>query len=531
MMDFSSISFSHSPLSLLPPVLAVTLAIVTRRALLSLFIGIVLGALFLKGFDPLAAASYIGSQLLGIFWKDGLNVDKVFIVAFSMSLGVITSFATLSGGDRAFSRWARERVKTAQGSQLLTVALGIVIFIDDYFNALAVGNVCRPVTDVHGVSRTKLAYLIDSTAAPVCVLAPVSSWGAYIVTLTGTTLAVHGVHNMGSIVAFVSMIPMNFYAVFALLMAVCVAAFNIDIGPMARHARLARLAAASADKNLAASRADEAQDVGKGRVSDLVLPIVALLVVTLVALVGLGALSLSEAGQPFSLRAAMESTQVPLALLLGGAAALTVSGMALWRQRIAVGRVAEAVVKGIRSMIGCALLLIISWTLVNVVDHLETGAYLVSLLGDHFAAGWLPLMIFLFAGIVAFFTGTSWGTFALMLPIAADMAFAADSTLLLPSLAAVLSGAVFGDHCSPISDTTILSSTGASCDHIDHVVTQLPYCLLVAAQCCVGFLVLGMTGSLMTGLTVSALLFVVLLLAMKKLSLWQAARHEAVSHA
>ncbi|MCY4473475.1 MAG: Na+/H+ antiporter NhaC family protein [Kistimonas sp.] len=519
-MDFSSISFSHSPLSLLPPVLAVVLAIVTRRALLSLSIGIALGALFLNGFNPLTAARYIGREVLGLFWDNGIKFDKVFIVTFSLTLGIITSFASLSGGDRAFSRWARQRIKTAKGSQLLAVFLGIIVFIDDYFNALAVGNVCRPVTDAHGVSRAKLAYLIDSTAAPVCVLAPVSSWGAYIVTLTGTTMAAHGVQGMGSLIAFVSMIPMNFYALFALFMAAAVAAFELDIGPMAKHARIAREALARGGDQ--AADVVDSQGEGQGKVFDLVGPILALVVVTLIALVGIGAQALAEAGRPFSFLAAIESTRVPLSLVLGGCAALLVSAKVLWRQRIAAAKVGRAALNGISSMIGCSCLLVISWTLVTVVDHLETGAYLISFMGDHMDAGWLPLLVFLFSGVVAFFTGTSWGTFALMLPIAADMAYAADSALLLPAMAAVLSGAVFGDHCSPISDTTILSSTGASCDHIDHVVTQLPYCLLVACICCVGYLMFGMSGSLWAGLAATTGLFILSLLVMKKLSVRQA---------
>ena len=224
------LSFSHSPLSLATPLVAILLAIITRKVLLSLGAGILTGALLLTGYSPLDSLAYIGKSFFAVFWDEGVNVSNVFILLFLMLLGIITTLIDISGGARAFGDWARERVKTRQGSQLLTVLLGVIIFIDDYFNSLAVGNISRPLTDRHGVSRAKLAYLIDSTAAPVCVITPVSSWGAYIIALIGTILATHEITDISAISAFIAMVPMNLYAVFALLLVICSAWMDLNVG-------------------------------------------------------------------------------------------------------------------------------------------------------------------------------------------------------------------------------------------------------------------------------------------------------------
>lgn len=512
-------SYAFSPLSLLAPAVAIGLAVITRKTLFSLGAGIVVGSLLLTGFSPLHAIEYLVGGLLAVFWNDGLNTGSVFILLFLISLGAMTSFISLAGGTRAFGDWARRRIRTARGSQVLTVVLGIIIFIDDYFNALAVGNICRPVTDRNRVSRAKLAYLIDSTAAPVCVITPVSSWGAYIIALVGSILATHEITHTTAFSAFISMIPINLYAIFGLAMVIAAAAMDLNIGPMKTHAERAMRGELFDRSRGQPMGATEIKDTGKGSVADLVVPVVVLVIATVGGLIGTGAEELVSAGKPFSVLGAFENTNVANSLLFGGIVGLVVSFLMLSRQRVAGERVKEAFSAGVKSMMGAIYILVLAWVLVDVIGSLETGKYLASLAGDTLSTAWLPALVFVIAGTMAFATGTSWGTFGIMLPIAGDMAAATDLALIMPMMGAVLAGAVFGDHCSPISDTTILSSTGASCHHIDHVVTQLPYCLTVAGICIVGYLVIGMTDSVSLGIAISAALFALVVMIFRRLSL------------
>ena len=525
------ISFSSSPLSLLAPAIAIGLAVFTHRTLLSLGAGILVGALLLTGFNVLDAVLYLKGAFTAVFWDDGLNTGSVFILLFLICLGITTSFISLAGGTRAFGDWARKRVSTAKGSQLLTVLLGVIIFIDDYFNALAVGNICRPLTDRNRVSRAKLAYLIDSTAAPVCVITPVSSWGAYIIALVGSILATHGVTDISAFSAFVEMIPMNLYAIFALALVIASAGMDLNVGPMHTHAMMADRGELFDSSRGQPMGATEIQDTGKGRVADLVVPVLVLVLVTMAALVGTGAAALAEAGQAFSVLGAFENTNVANSLLIGGIAGLLVSFAMLSRQKAGSSRVAEAFVDGVKSMMGAIYILILAWVLADVIGSLETGKYLAGLVTGNISTSWLPALMFLIAGAMAFATGTSWGTFGIMLPIAGDMAAATEIALIMPMMGAVLAGAVFGDHCSPISDTTILSSTGASCHHIDHVTTQLPYCVTIACISFVGYLVIGTTTSTLLGFVTTAALFALVLLVFRKLSASNHADRRASTYA
>ncbi|MTI15274.1 Na+/H+ antiporter NhaC family protein [Sansalvadorimonas verongulae] len=513
------VSYSFSPLSLLAPAVAIGLAVITRKTLLSLGAGILVGTLLLNSFSPMNTLQYLLEALVAVFWDNGLNTGNVFILLFLISLGIMTSFISLAGGTRAFGEWAQRRIKTARGSQVLTVALGVIIFIDDYFNALAVGNICRPVTDRNRVSRAKLAYLIDSTAAPVCVITPVSSWGAYIIALVGSILATHEITDISAFSAFVEMIPMNLYAIFALAMVITVASMDLNIGPMKIHAERAVRGELFDSRRGQPMGATDIKDTGKGSVADLVVPVVILVISTVTGLIGTGAQTLESAGIPFSVLGAFENTNVANSLIFGGVIGLTAGFLMLIRQRVASDRVINALTEGVKSMMGAIYILVLAWVLVDVIGNLETGKYLASLVGDTLSSVWLPALVFIIAGIMAFATGTSWGTFGIMLPIAGDMAAATDLALIMPMMGAVLAGAVFGDHCSPISDTTILSSTGASCHHIDHVLTQLPYCLAVAVICIAGYLVIGMTNSVFLGVAVGAALFVLAIMIFHRISL------------
>ena len=513
-------SFSDSFLSLLAPVVAIILAVVTRKVLWSLGAGIFAGSLLLTGFNPIKTLQYIYEGFLGVFWEEGaLALGNIYILLFLVVLGIITSLISISGGARAFGDWARHRVKTRQGSQLITVFLGVLIFIDDYFNSLAVGSVSRPLTDRQGVSRAKLAYLIDSTAAPICVITPISSWGAYIIAVVAGIMASHEVQASSPIQSFLSMVPMNLYAVFALAMVLCVAWLDLNVGPMKKHENKARAGELFDHHKGPPPGAPELKEDENGRVTDLVAPIVTLIIATVAAMMWTGNSALAEEGLPFSILGAFEYTNVNTSLIAGGLIGLIFTAVRLINRNISGDIWQQALVEGIRSMLPAIYILIFAWVLTDIIGHLETGKYLAGLVeSSNIAPSFLPLILFVVSGIMAFATGTSWGTFGIMLPIAGDMAAAADITMMLPSLAAVLAGSVFGDHCSPISDTTILSSTGASCHHIDHVTTQLPYALVIALVAMFGYLVMGITSSVASGFLASAVAFVVVVLIFRKIS-------------
>ncbi|MEZ8988333.1 Na+/H+ antiporter NhaC family protein [Vibrio breoganii] len=517
--------FATSPVSLLPPLLALGLAIITRRVLLSLGTGIVLGGFLLADYSVTGAAGYIFDTVYGVFIEDGsINSWNMSIVGFLLLLGMMTALLTLSGGTRAFAEWAQSRVKSKRGSKLLAAFLGVFIFIDDYFNSLAVGAVARPVTDRFYVSRAKLAYILDSTAAPMCVLMPASSWGAYIMTIIGGILVSHNMTEYSALGAYVRLIPMNFYAVFALLMVFAVAWFKIDVGAMRRHEIEASQGRGfEKDEETEGSHLiDEELDIeqsSRGSVTDLILPIVTLIVATVAAMMYTGGLALAEDGIAFNVLGAFENTDVGTSLIYGGLVGIVVALATVLRQGLPAVQISRALWIGAKSMFGAILILVFAWSIGSVIGDMKTGSYLSSMAQQaNINAGWLPVILFLLAGVMAFSTGTSWGTFGIMLPIAGDMAGATDLALMLPMLGAVLAGSVFGDHCSPISDTTILSSTGARCNHIDHVSTQLPYALSVALISCVGFITLGMTTSVAISFAASSVAFVVVCFVLSTLS-------------
>lgn len=520
------IDFASSPLSLLPPLVALGLAIITRRVLLSLGVGILIGALLLANYSVTDAFSYTSGQVFSVFIADGgINTWNMSIVGFLLLLGMMTALLTLSGGTRAFAEWAQVRVKSKRGAKLLAAFLGVFIFVDDYFNSLAVGSISRPVTDRFYVSRAKLAYILDSTAAPMCVVMPASSWGAYIMTIIGGILVSHGITDYSPLGAYLRLVPMNFYAIFALLMVFAVVWFQMDIGPMRRHeinASQGRGFDNDQDNDSpVAHQLNEELDIPEGqngKVLDLVLPIVLLIIATIGAMLFTGGQALSGEGIDFSILGAFENTDVGTSLVYGGSTGLLAALVTVFKQKMPLRDTLMTMWIGARSMFGAILILIFAWTIGSVIGDMKTGAYLSSLVQGSINPHWLPVILFLLSGVMAFSTGTSWGTFGIMLPIAGDMAAATEIALMLPMLSAVLAGAVFGDHCSPISDTTILSSTGARCNHIDHVATQLPYSLSVAFISAIGFVVLGMTASVLASLAASSVVFIGVCLMLSWLS-------------
>ncbi|MCH1931694.1 Na+/H+ antiporter NhaC family protein [Shewanella sp. A25] len=504
------VSYADSALSLLPPVVAIVLAILTRRVLLSLGLGILIGVLLLNQFSPIASGEFLFNSVKGLFWsEDGLNTWNLYILGFLIVLGMITALITVSGSARAFADWARLHIRNKRDAKLLTMFLGCVVFIDDYFNSLVVGSVARPVTDRYYISRAKLAYLLDSTAAPVCVISPVSSWGAYIIALIGGILTAHGFTDSGHLSVFIQMIPMNFYAIFSLLLLLCVAFMGLDIGPMREHELNAQRGNLyDENKGLPPGANADLPEADTGKILGLFLPITVLVVATLYFMVSSGAKVLASEGVAFNIISAFEKTDVSSSLFFGALIGLAVTLVLNIIQGVEKSLVFKGVVHGARSMLPAIYILLFAWTIAGVIGQLETGKFMASLATGNIPFAYLPAMMFVLAGLTAFSTGTSWGTFGIMLPIAADMAMGSHTGMMLPMLASVLAGAVFGDHCSPISDTTILSSTGASCHHIDHVVTQLPYAVIVALISMVGYVVLGFTESVSAGLITCSVLFI-----------------------
>ncbi|MCK8044305.1 Na+/H+ antiporter NhaC family protein [Shewanella sp. 1CM18E] len=511
------ISYADSALSLLPPVAAIVLAMLTRRVLLSLGVGIVLGALLLTDFSAMQTAQYLGEKVSALIWDDGaLNSWNLYILGFLVLLGMITALITVSGSSRAFADWARNHIRNKRDAKLLTMFLGCVVFIDDYFNSLVVGSVARPLTDRYYISRSKLAYLLDSTAAPICVISPVSSWGAYIIALIGGILTAHGFTDTGHLSVFVQMIPMNFYAIFALLLLLCVALMGLDIGPMRQHELKAQKGELyDESKGLPPGANSDLPEADTGKIMGLFLPITVLVFATFYFMVSSGGDALAAKGAEFSLIGAFENTDVGSSLFFGAAIGLVVTLALVIYQGVEKSMIAKGLFEGAKSMLPAIYILLFAWTIAGVIGQLETGKYMASLATGNIPFAMLPAVLFILAGLTAFSTGTSWGTFGIMLPIAADMAMGSHTGMMLPMLASVLAGAVFGDHCSPISDTTILSSTGANCHHIDHVMTQLPYALIVAGISMAGYLVLGFTESVTAGLIACSVLFVLSIIVLR----------------
>ncbi|KIL43696.1 Na+/H+ antiporter NhaC family protein [Jeotgalibacillus campisalis] len=504
--------------SILPPIIAIAMVVLTRRVLLSLGAGIITAALLLVDFSFLGTFEKLWASFSGVFWSDGeLNLWNIFIILFLLILGVITAFINISGGARAFGEWAMKRVKTRSGAQVLTACLGVIIFIDDYFNSLAVGQVARPLTDRHRVSRAKLAYLIDSTAAPVCVISPISSWGAYIIAVIGGILSEHAITEYTAFSAFMQMVPMNLYVWAALGIVFIVAFRGVDFGQMRKHENRAIETGKVYDetKDIPGELKNDLPTSSHGTVGDLIWPIIALVIGTVASMMWTGSQLYSEEnGGSASLLQMFEYTDVAKSLVWGASVGLIVSIGFFIRQmkrstKIGGAEFFMALKEGVKSMLPAIYILVFAWMIVGLIGELETGEFLANAVTEsNMDIAWLPVLLFLVAGVMAFSTGTSWGSFGILLPIAGTIAVSTDSSLLLPALAAVLAGSVFGDHCSPISDTTILSSTGAGSNHIDHVITQVPYAVTGAVIAAAGYILLGFTGN-----TWMALGLVILLLA------------------
>ncbi|KGX86692.1 Na+/H+ antiporter NhaC family protein [Pontibacillus litoralis] len=506
--------------SLIPPLIMLILVLLTRNVLVSLGAGIVVGGFMLHDFVLGDSVKEIWNSFMMIFYMDGtIQWGNIYLFFFLALLGITTAFMTASGGSQAFGEWAIKRIKTRKGAQLMPAVLGIIIFIDDYFNSLAIGQVARPVTDRYKVSRAKLAYLIDSTSAPVTVISPISSWGAFIIGTLGGILATHGITDISELEAFVKMVPLNLYVFAAILLVFLSIFMKVDLGAMKKHEDRAQQTGELVTKGkVIPGDLDNAfVEHHNGKVIHLIAPIVALFISTVAAMILTGMQAVEGQVHLLSIFAA---TNVTLSLFIGGLVAVMTSVVLYIKQPQPKTNVWKVMNEGTKSMLPAIYILIFAWMIGSIIESLQTGTYLANTVeAASISPSYLPLLIFVVSGLMAFATGTSWGTFGVMLPIAGEIAVQTDIQFLLPSLAAVLAGSVFGDHCSPISDTSILSSTGAGSNHIDHVMTQLPYALISAVATGVGYIVFGITTSTMLALTTTlVIVLVVALLCRAKLS-------------
>lgn len=490
------IDYSQSFYAILPPLLAIFLAILTHRVLLSLGIAIAAGAFMLNGFHPLATGQYLIATFTGLFWDKGLNLWNIALISFLLLLGLLTAFITRMGGTTAFAKWALVHIKSARQARLFTVFLGMLIFIDDYFNSLAVGQVSRPVTDQYKISRAKLAYLIDSTAAPVCLISPFSSWGAFIMGVLAIIITSHPSMDYTPLSAFIHILPYNFYPFLSVAIVLVVAYTGWGIGPMKTHQLKASLGQLfSHDKGPVPGEISQIPQDENGHVRDLLIPILILIFASIGFIILLGIIGTRTAGQPLTVMHILENTDVAISLVMGAGMGLLSCVVFAIIDKFKTADYALVIRSGFKAMAPAVYILLFAWMMIAIINTIGTGVYLASLLNDTLPLALLPSLLFLLAAAMGFSTGSSWGTFGVMLPIAANVAFSLDPSLQMPMMAAVLSGAIFGDHCSPLSDTSILSSTGAGCHLMDHVVTQIPYCLMKATVCLAGFLTFGFTRS------------------------------------
>ena len=470
--------FYNTVWSLVPSLIAICLALITKEVYSSLFIGIVVGGLFAANFNFEKTVLHVFSDGIVASVADSYNVG---ILVFLVMLGAIVAMMNKAGGSAAFGRWAQDHIKTRVGAQFATVVLGVLIFIDDYFNCLTVGSVMRPVTDRHKISRAKLAYLIDATAAPVCIIAPISSWAAAVSSY---------VEDGSGLALFIRTIPYNLYALLTIVMMVTLTAREVDYGPMAKYERNAKEKGdLFSGKNPYEGIQDNVPE-GKGIVLDLVLPIVVLVACCVVGMIYSGGFFSGE-----NFIDAFSNSDASVGLMLGSAFGLIFAIIYyLIRKSFTFKEAMESIPEGFKAMVPAIMILIFAWSLNTMTSYLGADEFVAGII-DNSAKGlqmFLPCVIFLIGVFLSFATGTSWGPFGILIPIVLKaFPWSAGNPISIVCVAACMAGAVCGDHCSPISDTTIMSSAGAQCEHVNHVSTQLPYAMTAAAVSAVGYLLSG----------------------------------------
>lgn len=489
--------------ALLPPVVAIGLALITKEVYSSLFIGIVVGGLLYSGFGFEGTFVHVLQDGIIMNLSDSYNVG---ILVFLVTLGIIVCLMNMTGGSAAFGRWAGTKIKTRTGAQLTTVLLGCLIFVDDYFNCLTVGSVMRPITESHRVSKAKLSYLIDATAAPVCIIAPVSSWAA----------AVSGfVEGEDGFAVFIRAIPWNYYALLTIFFMVMTTILRIDFGPMRKHEENAikyNDIYTTPERPFADSENVKVNENGK--VIDLVIPVIIIIICCVTGIVYSGG---GFSGTPFI--DSFANSDAAVGLSTGGLFALIIVVIYYMCRRVISFRDAmDQVPNGFQAMIAPILILTFAWTLKTMTDSLGAAPFVAEIIQNSAGSflSFLPAIVFLVGCGLAFATGTSWGTFGVLIPIVIAAFEGLDDTMMYISISACMGGAVMGDHCSPISDTTIMASAGAQCYHINHVNTQLPYTITVAIVSCVSYVIAGFVRNVVISLIIAFALMTLVLLVLRK---------------
>jgi len=481
-------------IALLPALVMITLVIITRKVLISLGVGVLLAALIFANYNPIGAVVYIAESFFSIITDFGWYMP---ILGFVVIIGGITAVITISGGVKAFANWAVSKVKNPEAAQLLTWILGIIIMIDDYFNALVIGEVSKPITDQYKISRAKLSYLIDSTSAPVVILMPVSTWGAYIIGLIGALFYENGYDVRSGFAGFVSAIPFQFYPITALIMVFLVIKFGINFGAMKKFEDNAL-----EGNDLSKLEKEEVVEKVEGKRASqwtLIAPIVLLVFMTFFMMF---------VAAEFKFSAIMDQ-EITVPLFVGGLSAFVLaSALALTMHKVRLESYIKVASVGMFNMLkSAAAILILAWMVSNSIQDLGTGDMIADVVANSsIAPSLLPLILFVIAGAMAFATGTSWGSFGILLPIAIPIAMSTDPTFMPAIIAAVLGGAVFGDHSSPVSDTTVLSATGARSTLHAHFISQLPYALVAAGIAALAYLAYGLTHIVFVGYLVMAIL-------------------------
>ena len=500
-------------MALAPPVIAIVLALVTKEVYSSLFIGVLAGALLYSNFNLIGAIDAIVNDGLIANVGDSWNAG---ILIFLVLLGIMVALVNVAGGSAAFGRWAKTHVKTRVGAQLATFALGVLIFIDDYFNCLTVGSVMRPVTDGHKISRAKFAYIIDATAAPICMIAPISSWAAAVTSVVG---------EENGLTYFIRAIPYNFYSILTIVTVITLAVMKLDYGPMLRHEKNAMAGDLFSDNDRVEGEDEEVSS--KGRVIDLVLPVLALIVFCVIGMIYTGGFFTADSGAYLNLATAFANSDASAGLSWGALIAVILTVVYLVARRVITFKTAmNAIPKGFCAMVPAIIILVFAWTLGGITRGMLGADIFVKLAIGSSAealAAFLPAVIFLIAFGLAFATGTSWGTFGILLPIVITV-FTGAGEILIIAMSACLAGAVCGDHCSPISDTTIMASAGAQCNHVNHVSTQLPYALTVAGVSMVAYILAGFIQNWLIVLPIAIAMMVATLFVIKAVTTRKASK-------
>jgi len=497
---YGGINMNATFLALVPPILAIVISLITKEVNLSLFAGILVGALMFTGGNPFETLKTIIDII----------ADKVQgnmgVLIFIILLGMIVYLMNLSGATHRYAKWAAKRLRTKRSTLIATMFLGIIIFVDDYFNCLTVGTVMRPIADRNKVSREKLAYIIDSTAAPICIIAPISSWAAAVSSYLPEGSTIDGFS------LFIKAIPSNFYTWMCLALILFTTLLKVDFGKMRKY----EIQAMAANLEAEAAAEEEKEKTGNGRVFDLILPVVALIIFSIICMLYTGGLF---SGETSTIGEAFANCDAITALAMGGI--VTVIFMAILylpRKVVTVKNYLNGLVEGFKIMVPATLILTLAWTLGGICgsDYLDAGGFVGNFVeSNNISLTMMPVLFFIIALILAFSTGTSWGTFAILLPIAVAVFNNEVSTTMVMTVAAVLGGGVCGDHVSPISDTTILSSTGAQCNHINHVESQLQYGIVAAVDSVICYLLGSLIGNVWIPLLIGLVLMFVFVLIVK----------------